>query len=412
MTFKRILISLVLLALLAGCNSPTPTPTSLPPTTAPTTPPSTATAVATALPTATLAPSSTPAPTATTVVLPTATPNNIIGPDSYPAGVNPLTGLIVPDPAALNLPPALISVSNFPVTTRPQAGLSKAAMVFDAYYGDGLTRYMALFYGDLSNVGSKPLSVGPMRSGRLPWELLRKMYNGFLLITNSDPTVAAELTNYTFVYSGINDVNSVFADANKIQTSANQYLPKLGAPALKGMEFSANPPDGGKPATSLWVPFAYLNQVLWRYDATNGVYNRYADNYDGVTFVRLTDRLNNQPIQADNVIVIYANHTLIKAEKIDIALENQDRMPALLFRDGKMYEIYWTSKYVNGKAAPMRFVDAQGNSVPLKPGPTWVEVVTNGSPYYETVDISGNTGARVDQKTPGSGAWRVKFIMP
>ena len=72
--------------------------------------------------------------------------------------------------------------------------------------------------------------------------------NGFLLITNSDPTVAAELNNYTFVSSGINDVNSVFADANKIQTTANQYLAKLGAPGLKGMEFSTTPPDGGKPA--------------------------------------------------------------------------------------------------------------------------------------------------------------------
>jgi hypothetical protein len=411
MTFKRCFMFILLLSLLTGCASQTATPT--PATTAVQASPApmgTATMAPTAPPQPTLAPSSTPAATTTPVILQTATPS-AIGPDSYPAGVNPLTGLPVADPASLNIPPALISVSNFPVTTRPQAGLSKAAIVYDAYYGDGLTRYLAVMYGDLGNVGSKPLTVGPMRSGRLPWEMLRSMLNGFLLITNSDPTVAAELNNYTFVYSGINDVNSVFSDTTKIQTTANTYLAKLGAPNLKGMAFSATPPDGGKTATTLWVPFAFLNQVIWRYDSTNNVYNRYADNYDGVTFVKLTDRLNNQPIQADNVVVIFADHTLLKAEKINISLANVGRAPALLLRDGKMYEIFWSTSYVNGKPAPMRFIDAQGNTVPLKPGQTWVEVATTGSPYYETVD-SKDYGTRLNQKTPGSGNWVVRFLMP
>ena len=59
----------------------------------------------------------------------------------------------------------------------------------------------------------------------------------------------------------------------------------------------------------------------------------------------------------------------------------------------------------------MRFIDAQGNPVPLKPGHTWVEVATTGSPYYETVD-SKDYGTRLSQKTPGSGNWVVKFLMP
>jgi len=110
-------------------------------------------------------------------------------------------------------------------------------------------------------------------------------------------------------------------------------------------------------------------------------------------------------------VVIFAYHNLIKAEKIDITLANVDKMPALLFRDGKMYEIFWTSSYLNGKAGPMRFVDAQGNLVPFKPGHTWVEIATAGSQYFETVD-SKDYGTRMSQKTPGSGDWVVKFIMP
>ncbi len=410
MSIKRCLLILIVLSLATACtaqaglptstsvpataeNSPAPlqdTPTSPPP---PTLAPS-----ATALPTQTLVPSATPLP-------------GQVGPDSYPAGVNPLTGLPAVQPELLDLPPALISVSDFPVTARPQAGLSKAPIVYEAYFGDGMTRFLAVEYGDLTNVGSQPLKVGPIRSGRLPWEPLRAALGGFLLIAQGDESVLAELKNFTNVFSGINDVNSVFADASKIEQTAKQYQPIVGKPNLKGLAFTPNPPDGGKSGQMLWIPYAFLNQVIWRYDAANGVYNRWQDNYDGINFIKMTDRLDNKPLAFDNVVVLFAYHTLLKAEKTAITLANVPQMPALLFRDGKMYEIFWTTSYVDGKVTPMRFVDAQGNVVPLKPGNTWVQVVTAGSQYYETVD-SKDYGTRISQKTPGSGNWVVKFIMP
>jgi hypothetical protein len=411
MSFKVVLLLVLVLSLLAACSGQA-APTMPPPTTIPqaTAAPATQTPLPTYPPTATLAPSATPLPTQT--VIPSRTPiPGWVGPDSYPAGTNPLTGLPAADPSALELPPALISVSTFPYTARPQAGLSKAPFVYDVYYGDGMTRYLAVIYGDLSNVGSKPLSVGPIRSGRLPWEPLRAMIGGFLLIANGDESVLKELNYYTNVFSGINDVNSVFADAAKIQQAANSYLPVVGKPNLSGLAFSPNAPDGGKAGTMLWIPYAFLNQVIWRYDAASGAYNRYQDNYDGTTFIMLADRLDNQPVEAQNVIVLFAYHNLIKAEKIDVTLANVNKMPALLFRDGKMYEIFWNSSYVNSKVVPMRFEDAQGNPVPLKPGHTWVQVVTAGSPYFETVD-SKDYGTRISQNTPGSGVWAVKFLMP
>ncbi len=71
-----------------------------------------------------------------------------IGPESYPPDVNPLTGLPVENPENLLLPPALVSITNFPISARPQAGLSFAPFVFELYIGEGMTRYLALFYGD------------------------------------------------------------------------------------------------------------------------------------------------------------------------------------------------------------------------------------------------------------------------
>ncbi len=129
---------LVLIALLAftltSCNAGqsdqiTPTETELPTqiTTATTTPPPTLTA--------------TPQPHRSPVQL---------GPNQtdFPPGINPLTGLEVHDPSLLSYPAVLVSISNMPVTARPQAGPAFAPWIFEFYIGEGSTRFMGVFYGD------------------------------------------------------------------------------------------------------------------------------------------------------------------------------------------------------------------------------------------------------------------------
>ena len=79
--------------------------------------------------------------------------------------------------ADLSLPPVLASFSNFPPTARPQAGLSYSPIVFELFIGDGMTRNLAVFYGDYpeqtvvikdenatTNNISEPV-IGPIRSG-------------------------------------------------------------------------------------------------------------------------------------------------------------------------------------------------------------------------------------------------------
>ena len=76
------------------------------------------------------------------------------GPDleNFPADVNPLTGLAVSDSSLLDLPAVLVSISNMPVTTRPQAGPAFASWVFELFIGEGATRFMNVFYGEYPRV--------------------------------------------------------------------------------------------------------------------------------------------------------------------------------------------------------------------------------------------------------------------
>jgi hypothetical protein len=343
-----------------------------------------------------------------------------VGPDNFPDGINSLTGLPVENKANLALAPALVSVTNFPVTARPQAGLSFSPFVYEMYIGEGMTRFLAVFYGNYPQKGQDAgiaLSddrIGPIRSGRLPYESLRKLYNGFLVMASGSSVVLPSLSQYTNVFgSDTSDINSALIPATKLEEIATQNSKRLDSGTLTGLKFDNNAPANGKLGKMLWIPYNFLNQVIWRYNAASGAYLRYQDEADGKTFLQATDRLNKKPLAYSNVVVLFANHQAKRETLININFMYIDKMPALLFRDGKMYEIYWTTangdyEKRTGLVRPIRFVDAQGNPFPLKPGQTWVEIVQQYTPYNETVDSQ----SYIDLKTktsPGSGNWAIQF---
>ncbi len=371
-------------------------------------------------------PISTTRPVETTQPSPTAVPSQApIGPVDFPSGVNPLTGLPVQNPSNLLLPPALVSVTNFPVSARPQAGLSFSPVVYEMYIGEGMSRFLAVFYGDYpkealnndSATSNLTAAIGPIRSGRLPYESLRKLYNGFLVMASAYKTVAAQLNEYTNIYASDSaDVNSAMIDATKLEDVAKAREQQLGQNALSGLRFQTAAPAGGQDGQVLWLPYNFLNQIFWRYNQADGSYHRFQDQADGKTFTEFTDRLNGQPLTYQNVVVLFADHHRYAETLIDIDLSYITKMPALLFRDGKMYPIYWTSKNeeyekTTGKVRPIRFIDAAGNPFPLKPGQTWVEIVPRGTRYNETVD-SQLWGDLKGKTQPGSGIWAVHFYVP
>jgi hypothetical protein len=132
---KRIL-TFALFLLLTACSTPQvppPTPTKTLPSIVTNAP----TLTRTAIPTAT----STPQPRLSPVAY---------GPEAkdFSADINPLTGRAVEDPALLQYPAVLVSISNMPVTARPQAGPGFAPWVFELFIGEGTTRFLNVFYGD------------------------------------------------------------------------------------------------------------------------------------------------------------------------------------------------------------------------------------------------------------------------
>ena len=352
---------------------------------------------------------------------------SVVGPNQYPSGVNPLTGLPVSDPANLQLPPALVSVTNFPVTARPQAGLSFSPIVFELYIGEGMSRFLAMFYGDFPQIAalnqgqtetgltSADADIGPIRSGRLPYESIRKLYNGFLVMASAWKGVAANLSEFSNIFgSDASNINSAMINVTQLSDIAHSNQQRLGDSALSGMEFDPQQVSGGKTANNIWMMWSMADQVFWRYDPTSGAYLRWQDNADGKTYTQATDRLNGKPLAFDNVVFLFANHRECTDAAFQVDLMYISKMKAEIFRDGKMYDAFWTTasgqyEVQTGKLRPIRFIDANGNPFPLKPGQTWVEIVPTGTPYWETVN-STNYLDLLNQKQPGSGNWAFRFF--
>ncbi|MCD4672122.1 MAG: DUF3048 domain-containing protein, partial [Anaerolineaceae bacterium] len=223
-----------------------------------------------------------------------------VGPDSFPAGVNPLTGLAVTDPELLEVSPGLVSIANAPLSARPQSGLSYASFVYEMYIGEGATRFLAVFYGEFppeevcDDAGfCQPTQIGPLRSARLPYETLRELYRGFLVFGSASTRVMPHLEerNIVFGKEDAEDTNTAFILPQEMQTIAADTVTRRGSPALSGLRFDPQPPESGQPAQRIWVPYHYTDQVFWEYDTGTGSYLRLQGDQAGEQVIPFEDKL-------------------------------------------------------------------------------------------------------------------------
>ena len=102
---------------------------------------------------------------------------------SLATNINPLTGLAASDPELLNRRPIVVKITLFPRYVRPESGLTLADVVYEYYIEAGLTRFIAVFYGNNAEM------AGPIRSGRFFDEHIARMYQAFFVFKYADPRV-------------------------------------------------------------------------------------------------------------------------------------------------------------------------------------------------------------------------------
>jgi hypothetical protein len=169
-----------------------------------------------------------------------------------------------------------------------------------------------------------------------------------------------------------------------------------------GHLFDPIPPAGGMPALSLWTFFHAYSQALWQYDPLSGSYQRQTDDGDGKGLFHIdTDRLTGRQLTFENLAIIMAGYNVFRHGQYDIALCCGLEGFAFLFRDGLMYPIRWSTnnrawEQKTGLLRPLHFTGADKQPFPLKPGRTWVSIMTTNSALKDLKD----------------GKWQALFAMP
>ena len=208
-----------------------------------------------------------------------------------------------------------------------------------------------------------------------------------LIYAFASAEVLVELPKCAFVYHDIQgggymlDINEMvqYTKDNKKDNTPIDYSSNI---------FSDEPPSGGVDAKRLDEYIAWLNQSAWVYDPLYQGWWRYVDDANPDTAGILhseVDRLNNRQLHFENVIVLFAVHDVVSPTNLRIHLEQDWVGDALLFRDGKMYKIRWSTavtdeEFESHRRKPIQFL-YPGDKIPfpLKPGHTWILIVTPDS---------------------------------
>ncbi len=307
-----------------------------------------------------------------------------VGPDLYPEGVNPLTGLLLEDESALERRPLLVKISNWPPVVRPQSGLSQADHVWEILVEGGVTRFATVF------LGYEVDHLGPVRSARLADLSLVHLYHaiygysgaatGTLDRIRADLVVADNAIGggpcppyCRFPQPGLAFEHTLYTTTEDLHQAAAEEGIADQAVALSGLVFSEAVPEGGANTPSF--DLHYRNTAVnWTYEPASGRWLRSQDE------ARQFDANTGEQLSAANVVLFEADH--IEQDPVrdgywgtanyafEINLTGQGR--AVLFRDGFYFEGWWLRPT---ETDHLLFVDAAGNSLPFKPGNTWFQLV-------------------------------------
>ncbi len=262
---------------------------------------------------------------------------------------------------------------------RPQAGLARAAVVYEAPVEANYTRFLALY--PASETIEK---VGPVRSAR-PYfvEWVREWGDPMYMHVGGSPDAledieALEVFDVNEFYRGWYFWRSAerFAPHNTYTASKlwqkawEDYGNKRSKVAASGWNFASRAAcEVGciRKITVSFLPPVY--EAVWQYTSSTQQYTRYQmgqphTDDDGRTIVA-------------NTIIVQRVTTQVLDAVGRLGLETVAKGEALVFRDGHMIRGTWYKKSVSGKT---RWLDEAGKEIPLKAGPIWVEVVPhNGS---------------------------------
>jgi hypothetical protein len=301
--------------------------------------------------------------------------------------------------------PLTVMIENH-AESRPQSGLSRADVVYEAVAEGGITRFLAVFYCG----AAEEVTLGPVRSARTYFMDFASEYGDYPLYAHvgganvPGPTNAlGQIGDYGWLTKG-NDMNQFsigfpvfWRDYERIghpvATEHTMYstteklwevASKRGLNAVddEGNKWDANfdewefkddektdaRGDVNKISFGFWANTPDYD-VTWEYKKEDNQYLRFNDSQPH------KDLNNDTQIQAKTVIIQFMKEKgPIDAEK-HMLYTTTGVGKALIFQDGKVVEGNWTKEKRQSRT---KFTDKSGKEILLNRAPVWIEIVPAG----------------------------------
>jgi len=287
--------------------------------------------------------------------------------------------------------PILIAKIDNTANSRPQVGLDHADMVIEVLVEGGVPRLLAFFQSNM------PAEVGPVRSAREVDPKLVAPFGALMAHSGGQDPVVVGLRQVTGdVSHPTMGANAYFRDPSRpgtydlvLRTADVLGLDSPEAPGFGWMTFGEAPgkDDNISLALSVTVSQSSAHTLNYRYSESNGGYLRFIGDTPHLvlgaeeTYANRNNAVEgaNPQLVAANVIVVYV--PVIDTGRKDAAgsvVPDYDVLGsgvAVIFRDGVAIEGRWERSAANEF---FRFVDADGNDIPLAEGSTWIQLTPLG----------------------------------
>ncbi|MBI2085760.1 DUF3048 domain-containing protein [Candidatus Daviesbacteria bacterium] len=295
--------------------------------------------------------------------------------------------------------PLAVMIENH-TESRPQSGLSSADVVYEAVAEGGITRFMAVFYCNLSDV-----QVGPVRSARtyfLDW--LGEYDALYAHVGGANTPGPADALGQIIRYE-VNDLNqfsigfpifwrdyqrlgrSVATEHTMYSTTAKLWEvgAKRGWTATDSAgikwdknfiswKFKDDKEDGatGNIKVNFWESQPGY-EVVWIYDSATNSYKRKNGGSDHID-------LDNNIQLAPKVIIVQfekeANANDGYPGNVHLLYGTIGNGKALIFQDGNVVEGKWSKL---SRTARSKFLDKNGQEIEFNRGQIWIQTVPEGS---------------------------------
>ncbi|HOZ36367.1 MAG TPA: DUF3048 domain-containing protein [bacterium] len=285
-----------------------------------------------------------------------------------------------------NLWPVAVAIDNHP-EARPLYGLSRADVVYEFLVEGGATRFLA-FYTPGQAEENKTEKIGPVRSVRPYFLPVVKEYNALLAHAGGSAEALNQIEKLAInnleeiswwgpeyfwrVYSR-EAPHNLFTSSEKLLRATEEWKLKDLVSNYRPWLFSQDLSNNYKLnlAEKITIKFSSDDsyEANFQYNTTTLAYERLTNKEKNL------DALNNQPIDAQNVIIQFISREQTLDSLGRLAMEMTGAGDLWLFRDGIKIEGQWRKGSTEGRTI---FYDQRHEELPLKPGKIWIEVVPQG----------------------------------